>query len=374
MKDLKKILNRGSEYTYQLLEKFAKFIKRDNDSAVTKSIIKILILLIIYFLLGIVADLMIVIGNDIIYQIGTTARGILSGIWTVVVNFTYFLFIITSIYHLLDIAEKDKDFLVFFHNDQKNKTTKKRVFAIVATIIKILGTLMLLPLFVVDIASLFILGILFGYLRQGIYLISPFITVLGLILFFTVIIFIIKTLLSKARGEYQKYLILMGVSAVLIAGSFIGIILETRSYTKNDFLTTDFNKSTIRHEYLLQTDKNYIISNNDENTNLKLTIDDDLDNSMEIIVSHYTTNEVSTKIRDDGQSVKIAYDEELNLHFKDLEKLFNLGIASIKEKNLYNYTLLKYAQIEVRVSEEYADQIKFVNRAGRTYSPHERNN
>ena len=65
------------------------------------------------------------------------------------------------------------------------------------------------------------------------------------------------------------------------------------------------------------------------------------------------------------------YDEDLNIHASDIENIYNLALTCMKEKTIYNYTLLKYATIEVRVSSDYADNIKFVDKKGKEYTPYE---
>lgn len=374
MKGLKKILNKSTNLIYRFLEKISNVIKDEEHSLLIKSIIKIIILIIIYFICGLIAEGVIRCGTYIIYHFGTSARYILSSIWTATVNFTYFLFIIVSLYQLTEIAEKDKNFFVLYKNKKKDKELKDKIFLTIDTIIKILGTIILIPLFIIDIALLFIFGIMIGYLNQGIYLYSLFITNIGLIIFFTTVIFLIKTLLSPRTEKLKKYLYIIIFSGLLVATSSVTIMLETANYKTNQDLTTDFTTSKIKYEYKINSNKDYVINNIGKDTNLELTIDDDLGSYLEIIITHTTTSEVSAKLKEENNKVRISYDEELDLDFQDFEKIFNLGLTCIKEKTIYNYTLLKYAKIEVRVSSDYAKNIKFVDSKGVEYSPYERIN
>ena len=106
--------------------------------------------------------------------------------------------------------------------------------------------------------------------------------------------------------------------------------------------------------------------------NIELIIDDDLGSYLEITINHSTTNEVKANLKEFNNNVLISYEEELNLQLTDIEKIYNLGITCIKEKTIYNYPLIKYAEIEVRVSSDYAKYIKFVDSKGNEYSPYER--
>lgn len=374
MKELKKFLNKSTNLVYKFLDKVAGFIKDEENSLLIKTIIKLALLILIYFICSLIAEGLIQGGTYIIYQVATTGRALLSGIWNITVNLTFFLFIIVSLYQLTNMAEKDNSFFTIYKNKKKDKDVKKKIFFTVETIIKILGTIILIPLFVGDIASLFLLGIMVGYLRKGIYLISLFLIVLGLILFFTSVIFLVKKLLSITKSDLKRYVTLIIISGILIAGSSIGVLIETSSYKINQSLTTDFYTSTLRYEYKMDTTKEYVIYNNDHDKNLELVIDDDLGSYIEVVITHSNTSEVKNTLKNEEDKVKISYNQELNIQTEDLENIINLGVSCIKDKTIYNYTLLKYAKIEVRVSSKYAENIKFVDSKGKEYTPYERSN
>lgn len=372
MKELKKILNKSSDLIYKFLEKISNFIKNEDNSLFIKSIIKVIILILIYFICGLVAEGLIKSGTYIIYQLGTTARSLMSGVWSTIVNFIYFLFIIVSAFKLTEMAEKDKKFFTLYKNQNKDKAIKKRIFFTIETIIKILGIIILIPLFTIDIALLFAFGIMIGYLRQGLFLCSLFIADIGLIILFTCIIFLIKALLSKEKTNFKKFFYPIIISGVLVSFSSIGLLVETSKYEVNQNLTTDFTISKMKYEYKINSNKEYIIDNNGTDYNMELIIDDDLGSYLEVVVSHTTTNEVKTSLRNENNKAKISYDEDLNIQFTDLEKIYNFALTCVKEKTIYNYTLLKYAKIEVRVSSNYAKNIKFIDSKGNEYSPYER--
>ena len=126
-------------------------------------------------------------------------------------------------------------------------------------------------------------------------------------------------------------------------------------------------------KYKINNKKDYVINHHGDK-NLELVIDDDLGSYLEIRVNHTTTNVVNTKINEEDDKVSIVYYEDLDIKTKDFEKIFNLGIRCIKDKTIYNYTLLKYATIEVRVSSDYAENIKFIDDKGKEYTPYERIN
>ncbi len=374
MKELKKFLNRTTDLIYNFLEKVINSFKGKNNSSFLKTIIKLVVLVVLYVVVGLIAKGMVIFGSYIIYQVGTTAREILSNIWSITVNFTYFLFIIVSLYHLSEFAQEDDAFLTLSRNQKRDKETKKKVFLTLDGVINILVIILLIPIFTIDIGLLFVLGIMVGYLCQGVYLFSLFGGVLGLIIFFTTIIFLIKSLLSSRKRNIRSYVTALIISGVIVAGSSVGVLLETSNYKNIDSLTTEIPTSSVLYEYKIDSNKSYIIENDDYDRNISLVIDDDLGSYLDIVVRHYTTNSVDTSIKERGNRVKIAYSEELNLEVQDFEKLLNLGVNCLKEKTIYNYTLLKYAKIEVRVSRQYLKNIRFVDKNGREYQPNERSN
>lgn len=374
MEELKKILNKTSNFIYKILKNISASIIKDDNSNLIKSIIKLVILLVIYIIAGFIANVLIIIGTNLIYYFGTTARSILSSVWIISVRFTYCLFIIVSIYQLLELAQKDKKFLSISKDSKKDEKVKNKIFFTIDNVVKILGTIILIPIFVIDIALLFIGGIMVGYFHQGVYLYSLFFIVIGLIIFFSTLIFLIKALLSPGKDALKKYLVALIFSTILISGSSVGVLFETSSYQSVDSLTTDFKTSTITHEYKISSKKDIVFSHDDTDKNMKLVIDDDLGNTVQVIIKHYTTNQVSTSLKENNNSIFIEYSEDLNIKIPDLENLYNLGLSCIKEKTIYNYTLLKYATIEVRVSSEYAKNIKFINNSRKEYTPYERIN
>lgn len=374
MKELKKFLNKSTDIIYNFLDKVANIIKDDNKTTLIKTIIKLCMLVLIYSICGLIAEGFTYIGSYIIYQVADTGRSLLSSIWNIAVSLTFFLFIIVSLFELTHIAEKDNKFFAIYTDKKKDKKTKKQIFLTVENVIKALGIIILIPLFVADIASLFILGIMVGYLRKGIYLISLFIILIGIIIFITTIILLIKKLLSKENKNLKKYLGSMIVSGIIIAGSCIGVIFETSSYKIDQNLTTDFNMSVLRYEYKMDTTKDYVFYNNGSDKNIELVIDEDMGSYIEVVVTHSTTSEVSSNIKALGNKMNIYYDQDLNIQTEDLENILNLGVACLKEKTIYNYTLLKYAKIEVRASSKYAEKIKFIDKKGKEYTPYEGNN
>lgn len=371
MKELKNILNTATDHVFKFLAKTADAIKDDKKSILIKLIIKLSLLVLVYLVCGLITEGIIELGTYIIYLVGTSARALLSGVWSAIVKFMYFLFILVSLYRLTSMAEKDNNFISIFKNKKKDKETKERIFVTVEIIIKIFRTIILIPLFVLVIGLLFAFGVMVGYVKEGMYLYSLFVIDLGLVSVFTALILLIKEFLTPGDKMVKRCLTTIIISSIVVVLGSVGLLVETKDYKINKSLTTDFKTSQIKYEYKINNKKDYVIYHDGRDANLELVIDDDLGSYLEIVITHTNTNIVNATLKEENNKVKIMYDEDLNIRMSDVENIYNLALTCMKEKTIYNYTLLKYATIEVRVSSDYADNIKFVNEKGKEYSPYE---
>jgi len=370
MKELKKIVNEISDFLYKWFGKFFKLLSSDKNSQLVKFGIKVIVLIIIYLLIGFFANSITVLGKIIIYDYGTNARAILYGLWRGIVNFSYSLFVIVSLYRLIT-ENMNNNFIVLSNDKVKNKELKKKVHISVEVIARIVCIIFLLPLFAITICLLYVLGLMAGYALKGIYLISLFAGVIGSIIFATTLIFMIKKMFSKSPFKSKNYLYIFIFSTFLICTSTVGINIETTKFERINSLTNDFTTMRIKNEYKINN-KIYYITNNGKDQNINMVIDDDLGSYLEVIIDHADTSLVSSHIEVHDNKVFIKYEQDLDLNLRDLNRIYNMGITMIKDKKLYNYTYLKYATIEVRVSSDYAKNIRFINAQGREYCPDEK--
>ena len=122
---------------------------------------------------------------------------------------------------------------------------------------------------------------------------------------------------------------------------------------------SDFGKEEQKRKISCQTS---IIPLEWDSRKINVIIDDDLGSYMEIKIIHYTTSSIDTKVDEGNKETVITFDQNIDLEIEDFEKLYNLTVSTLKDKKIYNYNLLKYGDIEVKVSSEYKKNIKVVNR------------
>ena len=362
MKELKEFLDKGTNAIFKWLNKISDAITSGKYSVIIKTVIRILLLLLIYWLVGILFNAIKYLGVVLIYLIGIQGRMLISTFWSIIVELTYALFVIVTLYKLIiDYKNNSKDKLLF-KNKKKDDIVKDKFFSVASIFIKVLSVVILIPLFIIDIGAVYAFGLLFGFLNEGVKLVSLFTGVIGIILFVTALIFLIKILLSENETNPKSYFNTIIISIIIIALSGIMFISETKDYKRVDTLTEDFKLTTIRQQYKLDSKKKYIISNNGGLRKINIVIDDDLGSYMEVKIVHYTTSSIDTKVIEGNKETTITFDQNLNLEFEDIEKLYNLTISTLKDKKIYNYNLLKYGDIEIKVSSEYKKNIKVVNR------------
>ena len=172
----------------------------------------------------------------------------------------------------------------------------------------------------------------------------------------------------------KKYLLtlLIGFGLVILGG--LTFRIETANYKKHNGLTTNFNFEYKVLEYTINTNETYRITNDGIDANMSLYIDNSLSNEIRIVINHIDMLTVDsknvTKINDGKRIINIDLESELELlDFKDATDFYKLGIASIKDKVAYNYSLLKNPEVRVYVHENYKSNIEFVDNYGKAYNP-----
>ena len=106
---------------------------------------------------------------------------------------------------------------------------------------------------------------------------------------------------------------------------------------------------------------------------INLYIDNTLSNKVKVIVVYADLlkidSELDTKLYKDKTVMNIDVESELIIDFDAINDFYTLGITSLNNKTMYNYTLLRYPEIKVFVNEKYRTNIEFVDKYGKAYNP-----
>lgn len=171
----------------------------------------------------------------------------------------------------------------------------------------------------------------------------------------------------------KKHLIaiITGIGLVLLGAICFNI--ETKNYSKNDNITSNFNLKYKYFKHQIDADTKYRITNKDADINMSVFIDNSLGNEINIAVEYVDLlnikNEYKSKKIDGKEIININLESELDLELSDLTNFYILGITSLNNKVKYNYSLFSYPRVVVYVNEAYRSNIEFVNSYGKTYIP-----
>lgn len=169
----------------------------------------------------------------------------------------------------------------------------------------------------------------------------------------------------------RNHLLMLFVGLAVFLIGIAWFYLETINFDIDKNLTNNFEMQQEVLEYEISDDETFRITNFNTNKNMKLYIDNSLSNEVRIVVVYPDIMRVKSKYYtiDEKDLVRINIENELIMDFNTLNDLYDLGIISLKNETLYNYSLLKYSEVRVFVNENYKENIEFVNNYGKAYNP-----
>lgn len=169
----------------------------------------------------------------------------------------------------------------------------------------------------------------------------------------------------------RNHLLMLFVGLAVFLIGIAWFYLETINFDIDKNLTNNFEMKQEVLEYEVTDDETFRITNFNTNKNMNLYIDNSLSNEVRIVVVYPDIMRVKSKYYtiDEKDLVRINIENNLIMDFDTLNDLYDLGIISLKNKTLYNYSLLKYSEVRVFVNENYKEKIEFVGTNGEAYNP-----
>lgn len=166
----------------------------------------------------------------------------------------------------------------------------------------------------------------------------------------------------------------------LLIGFFVLLIgiscfyLETMNFKYENTLTDSFPLKTEQVIIKVEDNKKYRITNSGSDENIILKIDNNLKNEIKINSKHADTSKINYSINNskhlDEEILHLRFSSNLDLNIKDIKPIIGLTIDGLKNKTIYDYSILKGNIIEVNVNEENASKIEFVNSKEDIYLPY----
>lgn len=346
---------------YDLVNKLSKFLRTKHGKNVVRISLYTLILIFVLRILELPFFLLAAIGDQVLDVSVTSFSTILKFIWKTALYYTYIIYIIISLYIFINDLLNKKSLIKISKKDSDNKNFKEILIAI-KKFIKTLVYLSIIPILFIIVITIFSLIYLISIAIKGTYLISLFIFLISLISFGVVAILAILSNLKAGETKRKHLIILTSISIIFFLSSIFALILETKDYSYKNQLTNDFKILESETSYNLNA-KDYDTVKITSDRNIFVIKDDDLKDQIIVKINRAETSVAkyeSIVIKDE---LKINIDFELNLKLSHIEKLNNFIKKCIEDKTIYNYTKLKYGDIQIFVNPNYLNKVIIVDKS-----------
>lgn len=346
---------------YDLVNKLSKFLQTKYGKNIVRMSLYTLILIFILRVLELPFFLLATIGDQLLDVSLSTFSTILKAIWRNALYYTYVIYLIISLYSFTNYLLKKKELIKISAKDKENKIFKEALNKAEA-LFKTFIYLSIVPIIIMIIIIILFIIYLISLAVNGIYLISLFIFLISLISFAALAISAILSNLKLQKNKSKRTLILTLVSILFFLTSMFSLIIETKDYSYKNQLTNDFK--------ILETETYYNLNANDYDTvritsdrNLFLIKDENLNDEMIIKINRSETSVAKYETIVIGDELRINIDFELDFKFSHINKLNVFIKKFIEDKTIYDYTKLKYGDIQVIVNPEYINRITIVDKS-----------
>ncbi|MBQ7136369.1 MAG: hypothetical protein IJO43_00130 [Bacilli bacterium] len=170
----------------------------------------------------------------------------------------------------------------------------------------------------------------------------------------------------------KKYLVPLTIGFLLILVGVAYFYTETVNYDISMDLASNFNMKQKILEYEISDSEIFKITNNEIDKNMNLYINNNLTNEVRIVVEYsdllMINTDYDTRYRKNEKVINLDIESELILDFNSIDSLYKLGLETLRNKTIYNYSLLGYPKVRVYVNEKYKENVEFVNKYGKAYN------
>lgn len=358
-----KWIKKLADEAYTGIDKLAKLLKTSHGKNIVKLLLQTIILLIFIRLLELPVMIISITGAQIFAAFASTFRVIFSSIWEFSVYYVYFLYVMVLVYSFIELTRKSKDLMKVSEKEESNKKFAETMEGF-AKFFKAVIIMAQIPLVLAFIANIVLIIYMSIYAAKGVYLYSLFYLSITVFLFIILALWAINlNFVKKAKDKKNNLMIgLLSVAAALFLISMSVLVYETKNYNYKNQLTSDFSMMDSELSYSLASneyEKIKIIAPR----NINIIEDETINDKVMISVSRAETSgiETSTKIVGDDLNVEIAF--ELDFKFVHMKKISQLIIRCIEDKTIYDYTKLKYGDIQIRVNPNDVKRIEIVDRS-----------
>lgn len=234
--------------------------------------------------------------------------------------------------------------------EEKHSMTVIDVLGLIFSLFwKFILLMMSIPIVIIFGILIFITVIAFGVLFKGIMYPGVIVVLLSFIILTYLVMETTFKMIGSKKVSFQKVflLLIIGLSLCSIGSGIMAFeIAETKIVD-----TIPISEKTTEKVFVYDMDENYIINNN-YFTNINYKIDDNYDN-IEIRVNYYD-DFINISVEDYNNIISFHSYENINI----ISNIYHLIIDNLKEKTIYNYSLLYDVDITVISSQRNIDLLK----------------
>ena len=296
------------------------------------------------------------LGVSIIYFVGKSLRSVLSAIWIVVIDFMKELLIIYLLYDNFKIFISSEYYENLYSKERKMKKQKEGIVKVINIIFKIISVGFLIITGFIAALALFFAVYLTIMFMDGVYLISPIIIMISI---FVICYFTFKHV--QSRFFDTKVVITKTYFIVSFLVLLAGVMLfgyEISSFEYNNKLPKGFETIKKEQTFKINDNQKIGIKSDSKLDNLKVIIDDNLENEIKIEVEYFETADVKYIYNfNENDDLNLTFTSSLNFETDNVVDVLKLFMSCFKNKTIYNYNLFKYPNIYVYANKETLDKI-----------------
>ena len=300
------------------------------------------------------------IGVDLIYSIAVSLRGILSLIWTTIIEFARWLLTLYLLFKNLKIFMNSSYYKRLYVKDQEMNKKKKKFFNTTSSVLKYLSVPFLLFLCIS-------IAFLLAFLTLQVYMLINGMYSASLILITVILTFICYSIFRNIQYKFFNLGSIVRKRTIAIMSIFFLFSLllfsyETSGYEVNSTLPTGFKIENKIMYFDVMRGQDIILKSGSKYENIHVYTDDTLVNQIRVELEYFdTANANYTYYFNDNDDLFMEFNSELDFHIKDFDYVLKLVIDTIRDKTLYNYNLFKYPTINVYVSSDYLNDVTLLD-------------
>lgn len=189
-----------TEIVVETVKKVNKFLTLKKTSPIVKAVIKLLLCLFLLYCFESIFSVLEILGEKVILLLTETSTEFITTIWSIFVNYSYLITSLVLLFKVINDMSKRKEYNVEIKKENDKKEARESLYTTIASILKIIISFVLIPIILLVLLLFAILGMLIYLITHGIFVVSPFLIVIGLIIIICTSLSYIYDLITLDEG------------------------------------------------------------------------------------------------------------------------------------------------------------------------------